>query len=572
MGKKVQKIDFSYDRLGRMADKYYNEGNYISALRFAYKQYSEYGGDGDVYTRLADIYENMGLHSSAVNYWYKFLDDCEVDDLPDIYEGLAVNYLNMGNESQSAYYYNQLISVDDTLPEETKYEIAETFSSKKKDRFRFVYPPEKADYSKELERGSIALKNGDPDRAIELLGKVAKGSKEYHRAKEMEAIAYLLSERAKTAEKICLDILADNPNSVQALSTLAAAYLEQDRIEESRALAVKLAAEKQESSDEIYKVATVCCENGLHEEAYLKFLELENEMPYDGRMLYFRAVAAVKSGRIKEAIADFDRLCTIYPDAFVAAYYLDALREWKESEPLPELTYFYRVPMEERERRGQVLAQIAKMSKEEAELFGEIAQNEGFFRWCFDEMDGADQELQYSALAIAVHASAMGFIREALLDSEVSDVLKIETLRMLLERNEPASVGAVLCNIYRKLHLLKIDIGRKKRRVFIEGYAYIASKFIVISDGYARKIKNTAEKLYRAVETNEQFDLLQNGDDIACAIYLLSGLKELGKDVEQVSAVFEANAAKVRVLLTSCASLEYAENRDKREEKGYETH
>ncbi|MBQ8657986.1 MAG: hypothetical protein IJ506_02525 [Clostridia bacterium] len=572
MAKKVQKIDFSYDRLGRMADQYYNEGKYIAALRFAYKQYDEYGGDGDVYTRLADIYENMGLHSSAVNCWYKFLDDCEVEDLPDIYEGLAVNYLNMGNDSQSAYYYNQLINVDDTLPEETKYEIAETFSSKKKDRFRFVYPPEKADYSKELEMGSIVLKHGDPDQAIEILDKVAKGSKEYYRAKEMQAIAYLLSERAKTAENICLDVLEDRPDSVQAMSTLAAAYLEQDRLGESRALAEKLAAEKQENSEEIYKVATVCCENGLHEEAYRKFLELENEMPYDGRMLYFRAVAAAKSGRVKEAIADFDRLCTIYPDAFVAEYYLDLLREWKEGEPIPELSYFYRVPLEERERRRQVLAQIAKMPKEEAELFGDIAQNEGLFRWCFDEMDGSDHDLQYRALAIAVHASALRFIREALLDSEVSDVLKIETLRMLLERNEPASFGLVLCNIYRKIHLLKIDIGRKKRKKFIDGYARIASKFIAISDGYAKKIKNSAEKLYRAVEKNEQFDLLDNGDDIACAIYLLSGLRELGKDVDQISAVFEANAAKVRVLLASCASFEYTEKRDTREEKGYETH
>ena len=45
---KVKKIDFSRKRYGDMADKFYNEGNYLSALRFAHKQLETYGGDGDV--------------------------------------------------------------------------------------------------------------------------------------------------------------------------------------------------------------------------------------------------------------------------------------------------------------------------------------------------------------------------------------------------------------------------------------------------------------------------------------------------------------------------------------------
>ena len=51
----------------------------------------------------------MELYSSAVNCWFRFMDNCSGEDLPDIYEGLAVNYLNMGTEAQSAFYYNKLI-------------------------------------------------------------------------------------------------------------------------------------------------------------------------------------------------------------------------------------------------------------------------------------------------------------------------------------------------------------------------------------------------------------------------------------------------------------------------------
>ena len=106
---KVKKIDFSRRRIASLADKFYNEGDYLSALRFAYKEFDLYGGDAEVYARLADIYEGMGLQGTAVNWWFRFLDIAEDADLPEVYEGLAVNFLNMGNESQSAYYYNKLI-------------------------------------------------------------------------------------------------------------------------------------------------------------------------------------------------------------------------------------------------------------------------------------------------------------------------------------------------------------------------------------------------------------------------------------------------------------------------------
>lgn len=553
---KVRKIDFSYERLGKLADKFYNEGKFIPALRFAYDQLELYGGDGDIYVRLADIYESMGLHMSAIMWLYKFLDDCEEADLPDIYEGLAVNYLNLGNESQSAYYYNLLIDVDDTLPEETKLDIAAAFSGKKKDAFRFVYPPEAASYEKELSYGSHALKNGDTVRAIKAFSLVEKGSAEYAPAKEMEAVAYLLSDRAEEAERICLSLLEDVPQSVQAKATLAAAYLEQGRLLESRALAEELAAMPLNSAEELYKVATVCCENGMHEEAYQKFCLLEKEMPYDGRMLFFKAVSAYKSGRVTESAVAFETLCTIYPDAAVAEYYLQQLRESKEGDEPIEMGYFYRIPSAEKERRKEMLERVTEFTSSEAQLFGEILEEDGLFVWCFDEMDGADHDLQYLALVAAEHTRADGFLREVLLEPEVADVLKVELLEMLLRRNEDAALGMVLCNIYRKLLLLRIDVGRKKRKKFVEGYAKVASRFVAFSDGYAKRIKRTAEELYQAVEAYDQLDLCQSADDIACAIYLVAGLKELGlgKDVDAVADAFGANAAIVRVLLTSVTS------------------
>jgi len=144
-----------------------------------------------------------------------------------------------------------------------------------------------------------------------------------------------------------------------------------------------------------------------------------------------------------------------------------------------------------------------------------------------------------------------------LLDYEVADVLKIETLRMLLERNEEAEFGMVLCNIYRRLYLPKIAIGRKRRKKFVEAYAKVASKFIVIRDSYSEKIKIAAETLYHALADTESLDLVDNTDDCACAIFLLSGLKELGKDPLMIASAFDANADRVKVLLSAAISAEY---------------
>lgn len=549
--RKTMKIDYSSKRLGMQADKYYNEGKYLSALRLAYRQYELYGGDGEVFTRLADIYEGMGLHSSANNWWYRFLDIADEEDLPDIYEGLAVNYLNMGQEAHSAYYYNRLMDADETLPEETKMDIVDAFSKDKRSLFRFVYPPKLADYSKELDHGSRALKAGDCKRAITILDKVVKGSKEYAAAQEMQAVAYLLDGEVEKARNTCEALLEEEPDDIRVLATLAAVYLEEGREEESRALALKLYDLKQENADDLYKVATVCCENGLHEQAYKKFCELEEKLPYDGRMLYFKAVAAYKCGLLDESEKAFGTLCAVYPDAEVAKYYLRALRLRGEDPqaPLEEPNYFYHLPQEEREERCRSLIHIGRCPKDEAQLFGLIALHDGYFRWCFDEMDGTDHDLQYLALVTAEHVGADEFLREAMLDSEVSDVLKIETLRLLYIRNEDMELGIVLCHIYRKVRLLRIKIGRKKHKRFVEGYAKTASKFAVVSDMHGKRVKVAAESLYAALLQRDKLELIENSDDCACAIFLLSGLKELGADVARIAEAFDANVEKVRLII-----------------------
>ncbi|MBQ8428011.1 MAG: hypothetical protein IJX18_02010 [Clostridia bacterium] len=283
----------SPSRLKRLAEKYASEGDYVKALRFLYQELEESDDTTDIYIRIADVYERMSLYGSAISTLFRALDDCRQEEyLRDIYEGLGANFMHLGIEDPAAYYYNRLIDADDTLTEENKYEIVQAFSKDKRDGFHFVYPPELADFSKEMEEGSKCLKNGDCKRAAAIFARIPKGNEDYAEAKQLEAVSHLLDGDADGAEKICLSVLEDTPEDAQALSTLSAVYLEQGRSEESKALAIRLSQLSDLPAETEYKIATVCCENGLHERAYEKFRALETDMPYDARMLYFKSVAA----------------------------------------------------------------------------------------------------------------------------------------------------------------------------------------------------------------------------------------------------------------------------------------
>ncbi len=134
---KTVMIDFGEKRLHTLAMQAYEKEDYISALRYVHKGTELYGETVDNVSLLCDIYETLGLYASATNYWYKFLHICDEEDLPEIYEGLATAYLNMNNDERSAYYYNLLLDVDDTITDESKQEIIDAFAKNDDNNLKF---------------------------------------------------------------------------------------------------------------------------------------------------------------------------------------------------------------------------------------------------------------------------------------------------------------------------------------------------------------------------------------------------------------------------------------------------
>lgn len=546
----IQKIDYSAKHCGDLAYRFALNAEYTNALRFAFKEYEISGECFKSCCQISDIYEKMGLSALAINWSFRMLEaECDGEMLPEIYEGLSLNYYDLGEEDVSTYYYKCMLAEDEEMVySDGAAELAELLEKERPNALKFVHPPQLADYSEHISTAARALKHGDCKRAISILKKVAKGSKQYEEAQEMVSVAHLLQGEAERAESVCKLLLLDYPDNVRAKATLAAAYLEQGKSEESREIAETLAKAETNDVDDLYKIATVCCENGLHAEAYEKFCALEDYVPYECKMMYFKAVSAYKSGKTDAAERILYDLCTVHPHAEVARYYLDAIRAYADGVgQKPDLSYFYRVPQEAREARLKQLTKLCKCTNAEKELYRGAEETTRCLYWCFDEMDGTDHDLQKNAIQAAVHLDERKFLRDIFFNIEVLDGMKLEALRALYERNEEECFGVVLGHVYRKVTLRAIQIGRKKRKSFLKAYANVASKFSLFSEKNGEMIKKAAEMLYHAFETYDGMELIDDTNACACAIFMESDLKDFQTDEDLLNVIklFDADTTNV---------------------------
>ncbi|MDE7305864.1 MAG: hypothetical protein K2N33_00580 [Clostridia bacterium] len=548
--KKTAEIDLSSDRLIAVAADMVDDHNYIVALKMLNKNADMHCNDEDSYMLYAEIFDDIGLFEKCVNGWFKFIDCAGGGEFSEAYEGLAVAYMNLGNEHFSAYYYNKLMLDDAEIDAETRAEIVNSFLVRDSNPLKFVYPPEIADYSDVISNGIENMKKGEYDKAVDEFDKVDEQNDSYRSARNYIAMCNIICDKCDEAEAECLAILKKYPDNVQALTTLAAVKTEQKKTEESRALAQKLLSLNVKGTDDIYKIATVCCENKMHAEAYSLFCKLEEELFYDSSVLYFKAVAAYNSGNYEESFAAFDKMLTVYPDAVTARYYYKAARNGVESGNVPELSYFYRLPQTERESSLHMLAAFVKLSRAEAKKLFSLVDISDCVLWCFDETEGAgDSELQYLGAECAIKAGLDGLVCDILLNAFLSDTLKVHMLTLIGERNEDNSFGVVVCHMYKRIDFRALCIGRLKRRNFVTAYARLVSHFAIIDNSYGEAFAKAGEKLYNEMENGGRLSYAADTDALAAAIYFKSGVTESNVTSKNLCDFFDTTEEKISRIL-----------------------
>ncbi len=545
---KTTSIDLSEDRLLAIAADYIEDHNFIAALRMLNKNAELNGNAEDSYMMYAETFDDMSLYEKSINAWFKYIDYVSIypdAELADAYEGLAVNYLNSGDEQVAAYYYNKLlIETAGDLSADSRREIINNFIYSQKSPLKFAWPPRLADFTEEMQKGISFMREGDYDNAVRQFNLVDEGNEKYLSARNYIAMCNIIFDKFDEAEQECLNILKKHPQDVQALTTLAAVKNQQHKSTESRAITEKLLSLGATATDDIYKIATVCCENGMHDEAYKLFCRIEEDLQYDNSVLYFKAVSAYNSGRKQESVDAFDKLITIYSDAVTAKYYLDIVREHMEDDDYKQnpLSYFYRLPQQERESNIEILSAFVRLGEKQVAALSATVDVTDCIRWCFDEgSENTGAELKMLGAACAVKApDCDDLLRDVLLDAYLPDSLKMHTIGMIAERNERCEYGVVVCNIYRKLNLIPLEVGRTKRKMFIRAYALTVSRFGLINSDYIYIMHEAAAGLYKKLSEQNRLGDVKDAQSLAAAIYMLSGVQESGLDDATVCAFFGA--------------------------------
>ena len=549
MSDNVQKFELSEEALLDGAERRLQDGDHLGALAMLNKRSERFPPGADAQALYADIYEAMQLWQPAADAWFRFLDICNEADFGEGYEGLAVAFMNMGNEVQSAIYYQRTLAEDGEISPDGMAGMEGLFEEEHAPLLRLV--PAAGDPEPEvIAEGLALLKTGELEKARGVLLSVDKASPDYPSAAGLAAMCTLMLGDEAGARASCEELLKSHPENVQALTTYCAVLGAVGDKEGAKEVAGRLAALPAETTEDLYRVATALCETGLDAPAFEKLSLLRERLPYDESILYFYAAAAYRSGRTEEAIDALEVLTTVFPRKAVAKYYLERMRALRDGDGEAfTMTYYYRMPEEEYRMVANFLLAASQVEEREAHRLIDLSELGTCFRLAFDEMEGRDEKLQLLAVRVADRTRSDEFLREVLLDCAGDEFVKIGILHALTERNEEDSFGVVICNLYKEFPTHALDIGTRKKKAFLKAFADVYAKFALLSDENAGKICAAAEDVYRTLEEYDALSYCEEREALAAAIYRESRLAGGERSLEEIVKLFDANRFTVQEIL-----------------------
>ena len=540
----IRRLDFSDEFLLDSAEKRYEAGDYMGTLTMLNKRAGMYRPCADASALYADVYEAFSLWIPCADAWFRFLDTCNEADFGEGYEGLSLAFANMGDALRAELYYRRSFEVSGEVPPSDLDE--EDFVPEQRPQLRLIHSDDGTVSDPDLlRRGVLLVKLGELDKAKEVLSEIEPGSEDFPSACGLIAMCKLLTGDTAGAAEECERMLEYHPDNIHALTTYCAVLGAQDRKDEAKAVGRKLAAMDSDSAEDLYRIATALCETGLDSEAYEKLTKLKGMQPYDDSILWFHAVAALRSGRKEEAISSLETLTTVYPRKVIATLYLERLRGDKEV----TISYFYRLPEDTYKELTSFLLMADGVEPEMAERLGGDKEIENYIRLAFDQLEGRDQKLQQLAARVAVKCRCDDVVRELLLDFEGDEFIKLSMMRDLVLRNEDNSFGVVICNFYREFYTHKMEFDGRRPDQFMEAFAEVYSRYSITADDNERKLLYAAEDVNYTLVDADAEDLFAEKDALAAAIYREARLTDGEHGIETIANLFNANVHTVKEIL-----------------------
>ena len=533
------KWNLSDEFLLESAEKRLGSGDRLGALTMLNKRAGLYPPSADAWAIYADIYEQLELWDLAADAWFRFLDVCNEADFPEGYEGLAVVFMNMGNDLQSAFYYSRAYPEDSDDDMEEFVEFLDSYEpTEEPPKLHIVGDTD----PEALREGLELMRSGQLEEARRRLFLIDEDSPDRPSAAGIAAMCRLLMGEEEEAEKECEALYAAHPDNVQVLTTYVAVLDARGKRDRAKKIAEQLATVNADGTDDLYRIATALCETGLDSDAYRVLSELKKRLPLDENVLFLFAVAAYHNGKVEEAIASLETMTTVYPRKAVAQYYLEHLRGIRDGDEKElEMGYFYRLPQGEYRRVANFLLTALKADENMLAAIGEMPELDTCLRLAFDELEGRDEKLQMLAVKVAAFTHSDDFLRENLLDYAGSDLVKFSILHEVTIRNENNSFGTVFLNMYREFFTHTINIGPRKAEEFLDAFADVYSKYGLLGEDNEGKLCGAAEDIYAALEHAGAWKYMNERAALASAIYREARLRGGVSSLDEVCGMFEAD-------------------------------
>lgn len=507
MGKIVQ-LD-GYKTYIKLADQKAEKGDFLGALRLLFSALN-ISDDYTLYADIADVYAEMGFYDFSNKYWFKYLDLAPKEKWGEVYEELAINYFYMEDLLASSYYFHKKVKIDGFISQDGLSEDIVEFLSESVDKKKFykiVYPPEKADYSFELNTAKRALVNGDYLTAVKCYASVPKGCKQYFEAVDELSIVYFITGEVDKAIDLTKDLIKEKGETASLLCNLSSMYGYKKDADKSKYYYEKAKSIFDGEKEGLYKLSTCALEQNDTSTAVEFLAKVLFDKPNEVNMNYLYALALANAFDFEKASIYIKKVLLFKPDDAVVRYYekvFSSKQTSNEYDAVFPLEYIDDLPSSERQKRTRRIDQLFTMETKKVE--GKIKDQS--VRDCLEWgiQKGKEKTVKKCIFILSQIKSeyAKKFLKNALIDPEIADETKRAIMYVLIMLGDEKSISATIKGFYMKIKPRELPCKKDPSgMIFYSGYALCLSRLIFSESSDYDKLAFGTDKVYKKLKDKQ---------------------------------------------------------------------
>lgn len=512
METKVLQFDNSTDRYRMLAERCAEKEDFLGALGFLFSALKKEKSPA-VLMDIADIYADMSLYELSNQYWFYYLDRVPEDKASVAYEELAINYFYLGNILASGYYFHLKIQADGYIQQETlDKEIVEFFSEQENKRklYRVAYPPERADFSFEMDRAKRALAFGDYELASKLYSVVPEGAPQYYSATEELSVAKFLTDDIDEAIKLSQKVIKEKGESISVCCNLSSMYGYKGNSDKREYYYKKALTLPVNGLEDAYKIATCSLENGKHQMGIDYLSKVFKERPYDLTMRLFSAIAKINVGDYSGAEEELSYVLKINPTDYNAKYYYGLVIKLKNGgNPgrLLPLKYLALLPSSVENARIKKIDALYGEGFEKIRSEIKKASVLEIIKWGLSETDTPIAKKCTVILAKADCALADKIMKKALMNAKIEADVKRMMIQILILRGCKERLGITAKGFYFRFKPKKLPCEKQSDgELYFTAYSMAMSRMIFVDPECLDKIAFATDRVYKKLGSTFDFD------------------------------------------------------------------